>query len=461
MRKHWGLLTQIFRQFAAPAAACLMLSPWASAQDVAQNAAMQQQPEGRIQLRQQAAVSPTTVPAAYSPVSHQTVDPEQVFEMHAGESGWVNSDGTLRPRDLKIPNMIGGSLAAPGNLNFFSASTVGALETSQGTFDIPGSGRVANIAENNSPIPRDRFYFAYNHFNNAFGSSTIVDPNDVDMDMNPIPADVRSRGFNQDRFTLGLEKALFWGETSVEFRVPLITQVNTAIPGVTDPTTPAVSYMTNDPTGNLTMILKKVLWDWYGADSSGVISSGMGFTFKHAEGATVQVGDTRFLVDDSGIHLQPYIALTMTHRQGWFFQLFLESDFSTDKYNVVSLDGNGTLGATDIPDVFKVDVGGGCWLWQRPQRRFLKGVAAMLEYHYAGEKQNNRPIAFTAVGATTTNDIIIGGFDSRRDISNLTTGLHVNVTDHVNCRVAGIVPLQEVNDRTFDGGVAFQLDILR
>ncbi len=462
MREHWGLICKKIRRFAAPTAACLLLSPIASAQDETVPTA---EAEGRIRIVDQNRVEQSQVqPAALvgAPVSQASGNSlEEIFStglQPQARSPFVNR---AKPQSLDIPNMIGDFLGYTGSVNFTTTTPVlGSTETINGIFDLPGSGRIPKVAENNSAIPRDRFYFAYNHFHNAYSANSTVSTDALDVDMMPIDPILRSNTLHQNRFTLGIEKTLFYGDMSVEFRLPLVTQVDHAAPGLTDPTTTAFEYGTDDPTGNLSMILKKVLFDWYGDRSSGVISSGAGFTFPTAEGASVQLGDATFHIDDTGLHFAPFFTVAIECQDGWFIQGFLEFDYSTDQMSVVDRTAGG-VGKVDIPDVVNLDVGVGKWLARYPDRYWWKGLAAILEYHHTGQRQDLDPIAFNSNGALSTSTVMINGIDSRRDISNLTTGVHVVINDHMNARVGGVLPLRNAPDRQFDAEVVFQLDIVR
>src|SRR5262249_22088966 len=66
-----------------------------------------------------------------------------------------------------VPNMFG-DLA--GSNSTFIGET-GASGVTSGTFTLPvagGGSRIGKISENDSPIPRDRVFFSYNHYQNVF-----------------------------------------------------------------------------------------------------------------------------------------------------------------------------------------------------------------------------------------------------------------------------------------------------
>jgi hypothetical protein len=78
----------------------------------------------------------------------------------------------------------------------------GFLLTSGQTVPIARGDRRFKVAENVSPIPRDRILFNYNHFHNS-----LTDINGASRDL--------------DRFTFGFEKTFLHGRASIETRLPL------------------------------------------------------------------------------------------------------------------------------------------------------------------------------------------------------------------------------------------------
>lgn len=454
MHKHWGSFCKKILKFAAPSVACVGLSPLAWAQDPF---VIEDQGEGRVSL----VAFEETVSAEYETAYPGDKNSLQAIFAPSWQSKPVclPTSGRKVLQDLDTPNMIGDFLGYTGSVSFDTV-TAGSLETSQGVFDIPGSGRIPKVSENNSAIPRDRVYFAYNHFHNAYDSNATVNPNDVDMDMNPIPSVTTTRQLDQNRFTLGLEKTFFYGDISIEARMPLVTQIDHTVLGVTDPTATSFRYGTNDPTGNLTFLYKQVLLDWHSSTASGVFTAGFGFTLPTAEGAHVELGDAHFNIDDSGYHFSPYLALLIDTQKGWFFQGFAEFDFSTDKVTVHDR-ALGHIGRMDIPDSINLDVGIGWWAYRFPNKRWFKGIAPILEYHYSAQQQDLGTLSFQSNGATSTSNVLVGAFSGTRDTSNLTTGIHVILNDHMNARVGGVVPLVGEDERLFDAEFVFQLDVVR
>src|SRR5262249_923427 len=108
-----------------------------------------------------------------------------------------------------VPNMFGDLAGATSTFTAANFSSVSGTKLTTGTFSLPiagGGSRIGKISENDSPIPRDRVFFSYNHFQNVFQiSETPQSP--------PGPTLLRQEPI--DRYTLGFEKTFFDGWTSV------------------------------------------------------------------------------------------------------------------------------------------------------------------------------------------------------------------------------------------------------
>ena len=467
MRRQWSRILKSVRQWAAPIAASLVVAPSVYAQTPLDVVANQ---EGRVSLagaplEQQ--FNPNSASAySYAVPAHEL--PQGPLPIPKKESRYAQYDAA---------NMVGTYFGPIQTVNFNAVLSTDIMgnptETAAGVFDVPGANRVPNIAENNSAVPRDRFYFTYNHFQGAMSSVISVDdPNDVLLDMNgdpildpitnmeiPGPPATSRKTLHQDRFTLGLEKTFFGDEMSLELRVPLIIQNDLSVQSLLDPTTQAVSYGRDDPNGNIALNFKRVLNEWEGCYASGIISGGAGITFAHADETRVDIGDASFSVNDSAYHFNPYLAVLISGKAGWFMQAFFEADFSTDSISVA--DQNGNFNRFDVPDFYNIDLGIGYWLTRNLHRRFLRGVAPLFEFHYARQRQDSGQFAFALNGANTTGVATFGNSDTRQDVYNFTSGVHVELSKHLNARAAGVFPFKDAPDRQFDAAFIFQLDLVR
>jgi len=399
-----------------------------------------------------------------TPQGHVVINPSGPFPLATPEQSH-----TPRAQDLPVANMVGDSLGGFGSANF-NFQNLATMQDFSGSFDLPIGGRIAKIAENNSPIPRDRVYFSYNHFHNAYdlignfnGPNPDFDPMIVDPDdprSQPFINDVIGESVHQNRFTLGIEKTLFFDDMSLELRVPLVNQASL------ETTNAEGSFVaaSEDPNGDLGLNFKQILYDWNGNgpnNSSGVVSWGVGLSFPTAEGATIDALGTRFQVEDSAIHFLPYLAFVFSHDNGLFMQGFFQLDISNDAINVKDSQ-LGRVGSFQPANTANIDLGLGYWLFHNRQRRFLRGVAPILEFHCTSQIQDTESLSFTAAAPGGLSSVInINDPERSSLICNLTSGFHFDLSEWANMRAACVAPLRGEPEREFDASFVLQLDLTR
>lgn len=126
------------------------------------------------------------------------------------------------------PNMIGDLLGAGRSVSFIILRDRGP------TFiEATGSTSIVNpkVAENNSPIPRDRIGFRYNYFNNAvrivgLSDQTIFAPQ---QSLNGFIRPTRTKEYDYHLYTFNFEKTFLDGMASVEGRLPIRTSLSSTI----------------------------------------------------------------------------------------------------------------------------------------------------------------------------------------------------------------------------------------
>src|SRR4029079_49151 len=92
-------------------------------------------------------------------------------------------------------------------------------------------------SENNSPIPRDRVFMTYNHFQNAI--PYYGNPNQI---------------INVDRYMPGIEKTFWNGMASLELRTPICSTQTTNLDLVDE------NNLIDGVFGNMTIAAKFLLW---------------------------------------------------------------------------------------------------------------------------------------------------------------------------------------------------------
>ncbi len=224
-----------------------------------------------------------------------------------------------------------------------------------------GGGNVAvgrqKIAENTSPIPRDRILFNYS----GFGGVPLVSPS-----------------VSVNRFTFGFEKTFLNGNASFEMRVPMAATVatNIQLDGSTD--------TSNGEFGDLMMTVKFLLFE----SNTFAFAAGSSFTVPTADDLRL------FLTDDwefarvrnQTVHVMPFLGFVASPDNRLYVQGYLQVDIDTNG-NSVLLNPDDTslqqVGRLQDATWLYGDIGFGYWLFQDNSRnRILTGFAPTAEVHY-------------------------------------------------------------------------------
>ncbi|MCA8997638.1 MAG: hypothetical protein KDA80_11650 [Planctomycetaceae bacterium] len=226
----------------------------------------------------------------------------------------------------------------------------------------PGSGvGRMKLAENTSPMPRDRVFVNYSYFNNT-----------------PLAAG----GVDVNRVTPGFEKTFFDGIFSFEMRTPFATTLSSDING-------GIANTDDAEFGNLTMYLKALLYQ----NCRIAFAGGLGITAPTADEFRVRdaAGTDLLMVDNKSVHLIPYVAALFTPNDRLFAQTFLQFDVDANG-NPVYATGftangpSGTLSQIGRPHDFTYmffDASVGYWVYLNPcSGGLIRGVAPIVEYHW-------------------------------------------------------------------------------
>src|SRR5262245_1439803 len=283
-----------------------------------------------------------------------------------------------------VPNMFGDLAGATTvvQTEFFNQalSVGGGSQFSKGTINLPmagGGSRVGKISENDSPIPRDRIFFSYNHFQNVIqlSETPAVPPGPPLMRQEPI-----------DRYTMGFEKTFLDGWTSVEVRMPLQGQIDAQLQTV---------GLNSNSVGNLTVVLKSLLFMNY----STAVGAGMAIETPTGGDTFVRLSTANLQFQNQAPHLLPYIGFVWSPgdpRWGWGSGLFLtgfaqiDINASSNTINVLGPNHSaiGTLGRLTDQNLGFLDIAAGYWIYRDPDAPRLTGIAAVTELHYTTTLQN-------------------------------------------------------------------------
>jgi len=394
-------------------------------------------------------------------------------------------DSLASAQSSVIPNMIGDS----------SAGGCGGLRIGGALVATIGHPTYAcsrlNIAENNSPVLRDRAFVSYRHFRNA----SI-------FDVFSYSPQGRRGDFDIDQVTFGMEKRLC-GKWSAQVQLPINSQLGSDLTfmqtdsgsttdGSNNNLDDILANGTATEVGNLSVVLKRELYQ----NSSWYWSAGVGVNIPTAPDLHLRgnIDDPNFqvyepppsapgtlangpvptgdalevsfdgLYTNETVNVQPFLAGLWTPTDTFFMQGFLQVDvpvndsFGSISYNSVqpdvsSLTESGKIG---MQTLLRLNAGAGLWLYRDECSPSLnKAIAAMAELHYATTLNDPDavsvviPTDFGIAGIPTELNLDIAGLGGRVDNLNAVFGLPV-LLGQTTVYNGFTVPLREDFDRGFD-----------
>jgi hypothetical protein len=375
-------------------------------------------------------VAPETAPGAESIPGELEPSPQGLAESAGQEPSFTGPMPTLSGG---LGAVAASSTAAPTMIgDFFGAGFAYGIPAppsplSEGaTVAIAGGDRIMKFAENNSPLPMNRFYFNYNNFNNA-----VVDVNGQSQDAN--------------RFTFGMERTFWDGWASFDLRVPFLASID-AQQTVGEQDTMAAEF------GNIGLALKVLALQrgpW-------AVGGGLGVIFPTAADSEVldSSGETAIDVSNDAYYLQPFIGVYCRPNNRFFTQMITAVNFDvTGTYvNVSNPNFFGDVGADRVyaQSLLFLDYSAGYWLYQSKRcDNIITGFAPMIELHYTSTLQE---LDVPNIGSSS--DVFERDF--RRDALNMTGGLLFQMGSQTSLRVAGVAPLRN-DGLMFDSEFGLQL----
>ena len=313
---------------------------------------------------------------------------------------------------------------------------------------LAGGTRRTKIIENNHSLPQDRVFLLYNHFHNAIATDEFALPT---TDANGITTNLdvfaRRRIQSVNRYTLGFEKTFEEGQSSVEFRLPLIGDLETA-QGLD-------SQSQGGNVGNFSMILKRLFF----TTEDFAVAAGLGINMPTGSDATGRVGDVRWEVLNEAVYFLPFVGIAGAPFDDVFYQAFAQLDIagSGNPTEISDFRGSREIGKLNDQTLLFLDATGGVWLYRNPESR-LAGLASIFELHYTTTLQDADQ--FAALGGRFNSLLMFGNSCDQLDILNGTVGLHTVLQNGTTIRVGGVFPLQKGEDnRLFDAEVQAAINV--
>ena len=289
------------------------------------------------------------------------------------------------------------------------------------TLPSPTGGGVVGltkIADDNSPLPRDRVFFDYDYFDS-------------------VPLTAQNIGVH--RFSPGFEKTFLDGQASIEVRVPFASTASTDILG------DGINNGGHVEFGDVNITLKALVYQSQILN----VAAGVGIALPTASDVKVNLldGTKLFQINNDALVLTPYIAYLVTPNDRWFFQNWIECGFDANGNRVLAdadLSGNllpvGRL--TDQP-LLQIDAQLGYWLYRSAdQSALVRGLAPFIEAHY---NTTLGKASFLQAGAFSLGDPS-GTFNE----VNLSAGFTLQLRDNLNISLGAVVPVTGQDDRSFN-----------
>ncbi len=281
------------------------------------------------------------------------------------------------------------------------------------------------IAENTSPMPRDRLIFDYGYFTN-------------------VP--LAPGGVNVNRFTLGFEKTFVDGDMSFELKAPFASTVDsTVVQG-------AAANTGSGAFGNLALAVKTLL----SQTETWAFSGGLQIALPTADDTRVVLADGTplLVIRNDAVHLGPFLGALWTPNSRLFSQGFLQFDIASVGNTVqANRDGQGLsdVGSLNDATLLILDWGIGYWVLRdsRPYRA-LTGLAWTAELHWTRSLQDPDTVSVGS-SADTAEASVVALDDTKLDVLDLTLGCHFAWRQKTIVTCGYAVPLYAGSERPFDG----------
>jgi hypothetical protein len=305
------------------------------------------------------------------------------------------------------PNMIGDSMA-PTFIRVFPSLFVVSPSGGPGRF---------KMADDTSPLPRDRLIADYSYYNGVnYGPG--------------FPAPTTNVRLGVNEFEPGFEKTFLSGAASIELRAPM-----SAIDGI------------GNNFGNLGVALKALVFSQRDLD----VCAGMSMNVPTAPNLSIAitglpppgpilVSPGPLTVENQSVHLLPFAGALWRPSCRLFVQGYIQVDVDVSGDQVLNTYTSFSEGRVYEPTLLYVDLGAGYWLRKGDCSRLISGVALISEIHVN-----------ESLGSGTTTVAFGTPPFSSFSLVDATAGVHLDLGQQSNVTVAYVAPLTGGPDRVFNG----------
>ncbi len=294
--------------------------------------------------------------------------------------------------------------------------------------NIPAGGALSvrrmHVAENNSPLPRDRGFFDYRYFNKPLGVTNEL-----------------------QWYTFGMEKTFNRSRGSIDIRLPFAYTVS-GEQFVDDP------GMRSLELGNVTLNLKHVLW---GTDRY-ILSGGTGVSIPTGDETRIFLSDgTQILtIDNDSVFLQPFLAGMWLPNEAFFMQSFVQVDCDLSGNDVSgNLQGGRlpTIGNLRSAYLLIADLGAGYWVYSNPsQNVWFQALSLVGELNYETTLQDTDVVS--------GNGLTVTEYAQQYRAFNATVATHAYLGNRLALSGGLSFPLSQGKNKEFDYSAIFMANWL-
>ncbi len=261
------------------------------------------------------------------------------------------------------------------------------------------------LSDDNSPMPRDRFFCNYDYFDS-------------------VPLTIHGAPVN--RFSPGFEKTFLDQSASIEVRMPFAATISNTIS--TDGIVADQIIL-----GDLNVTLKALIY------SSNTLNVAIGMSVELPTAPDTHItgtdGTEVARIQNESVILSPYIGFVYTPSNRLFAQVWTEWGFDTSGSPVDANPNNTSLkqiGRLRNMPLAEFDAQLGYWLFRSAQSESsIQGIAPFIEFHYNS--------TLGALDAVETGNFAVGP-TSHLDEMNLALGLIAQIGNNFNLTLGIVAP---------------------